>query len=261
MSQKIPTVLTVSGHDPSGGAGIQADIETLTALNCHSCSVITALTTQDTRNVIKIYPQNPIQITQQIETVVNDLSIDVVKIGLINQTDVALALRDCLKQYPAVPIILDPVLEAGDGSRLADSRLIRVMKEQLFPLTTILTPNSIEARILASNKKSLDVCGQSLLAQGCQNVLITGTHEDESSVNNRLYCSNGKMKSFSWERLPHSYHGSGCTLAASIAGFIALGFDPAAAIHQAQEYTWKTLKMGYKPGKGQYLPNRLPILR
>lgn len=258
MNQKIPVVLTLSGHDPSGGAGIQADIETLRALCCHACSVITALTNQDTRNVIDIYPQDPKQIICQIDTIFNDFRVDVIKIGLIGNAEVASALHDFLIQYPMIPVILDPVLAAGGGSPLADSRLIQVIKKRLLPLTTILTPNSKEARILASGRKDLDSCGRSLLAKGCQNVLITGTHENEPTVINRLYYSSGKMKSFHWPRLPYNYHGSGCTLAASIAAYTGLGFDPLSAIKKAQDYTWKTLETGYKPGIGQYIPNRLP---
>jgi len=257
MNQKKPVVLTISGHDPSGGAGIQADIETLATLDCHTCSVITALTDQDTQNVISIYPQNSRQISAQIKTLFNDFSIDTIKIGLIGHSSIAIAISDCLMQCPMAPVIFDPVLAAGGGNRLADLELISIMQERLFPLTTLLTPNSDEARILSSNRKSLDACGQSLLALGCTNVLITGTHENESAVVNRYYSSKNKTDSSSWERLPHSYHGSGCTLAASVAGYMAWGFDARSAVQHAQNYTWKTLKNGYQPGKGQYVPDRL----
>ena len=256
MCQKKPVVLTISGHDPSGGAGIQADIETLFALDCHACSVITALTDQDTRNVINVYPQNPRQINAQIETILNDFSIDVIKIGLIGHSSIALAISECLKQCATIPVILDPVLTAGGGSSLADSDLIGTMQERLFPMTTVLTPNSEEARILSSNQKSLEGCGRSLLALGCQNVLITGTHESDEDVVNRYYSLKRKTDCFRWKRLPHSYHGSGCTLAAGIAGFIALGFDAFSAIEHAQDYTWNSLNDGYQPGKGQYIPDR-----
>ena len=256
MRQKKPVVLTISGHDPSGGAGIQADIETLAALDCHACSVITALTDQDTRNVIHVYPQKPERIKAQIDTILNDFSIDVIKLGLMGHSSIALAISECLKRCATTPVILDPVLSAGGGGSLSDSDLIRTMRERLFPMTTILTPNSQEARILSSNQKSLEACGQSLLALGCQNVLITGTHENDEDVVNRYYSLKRKTDCFSWERLPHGYHGSGCTLAAGIAGFIALGFDDFSAIERAQDYTWNTLRNGYRPGKGQYIPDR-----
>ncbi len=256
MPQKKPVVLTLSGHDPSGGAGIQADIETLAALDCHACGVITALTDQDTRNVISVYPQNPERINAQLDTILNDFSVAAIKIGLMGHSSIALAISECLKRYATIPVILDPVLTAGGGSSLSDPDLIRTMQERLFSMTTILTPNSQEARILSSNQKSLETCGQSLLALGCQNVLITGTHESDKDVVNRYFSLKRKTDCFNWERLPHSYHGSGCTLAAAIAGFIALGFDDFSAVEHAQEYTWNTLKNGYQPGKGQYIPDR-----
>lgn len=258
MSQKIPVVLTLSGHDPSGGAGIQADIETLAALNCHTCGVITALTTQNTQNVLAVYPQNPSQFAEQLETLWNDLPIGTIKIGLVGSIDVALAIADWLMQHPKIPTVFDPVLAAGGGARLVDPALLQIIKERLLPITTVLTPNSLEAVLLNAGEKNLDLCGRNLLASGCQNVLITGTHENEPTVKNRLYLANGERKLIPWERLPDSYHGSGCTLAASIAGYMALGLELESAIDKAQDFTWQSLKAGYKPGTGQFIPNRRP---
>jgi hydroxymethylpyrimidine/phosphomethylpyrimidine kinase len=251
-----PVVLSFSGHDPSGGAGIQADIETLVSHQCHSCSVITALTEQDSRNVKKLIPQKPQDIIDQANTVLNDFQVQAIKIGLIGHHDTALAIQSVLLQHPHIPVILDPVLAAGGGTSLANDALIDSITELLLPCTTVLTPNSEEARILA-NQTNLTDCGETLLNKGCDFVLITGTHEQSTTVNNQLFQSKEKTETFSWDRLPNNYHGSGCTLASSIAALVAQGLPPFTAIAEAQEYTWNALETAYRPGKGQFNPDRL----
>jgi hydroxymethylpyrimidine/phosphomethylpyrimidine kinase len=166
-------------------------------------------------------------------------------------------LHTLLLDYPTVPVVLDPVLASGAGSSLSDGYMIDAMVNLLFPLTTIVTPNSHEARLFSPEADNLDACAQEMLSQGCEFVLITGTHENSEKVTNLLYGHLRQLEAFAWERLPHSYHGSGCTLAAALAGLLAHGMDPHAAVHEAQEYTWETLKNGYRLGMGQYLPNRL----
>ena len=153
--------------------------------------------------------------------------------------------------------MLDPVLSSGHGTKLAQSGLLEAMRLLLLPHTTIICPNSQEARSLAPEADTLDACGMALLDLGTDYVLITGTHENTPHVVNSLYHGHRLMETFSWERLPHSYHGSGCTLAACIAGLVAHGLDTFQAIHEAQEFTWNALSHGYRPGMGQHLPERL----
>jgi len=256
MSKDRPVILSFSGHDPSGGAGIQADIETFISHQCHSCSVITALTEQDSSNVKKLIPQQPQDIIDQAQTVLNDFQVKAIKIGLIGHHESASAIQSILLQHPHIPVILDPVLAAGGGSSLSNEPLINNIIELLLPCTSILTPNSEEARILAQQDNLAD-CGQTLLNKGCEYVLITGTHEQSSSVNNQLFQENAKTETFSWDRLSESYHGSGCTLASAIAALMAHGLDPFTAVSEAQDYTWNALANAYHPGKGQLNPNRL----
>lgn len=255
MSSNRPVVLSISGHDPSGGAGIQADIETLISHQCHACSVITALTEQDSINVKKLIPQNPQDIIDQANTVLNDFPVKAIKIGLIGHHKTALAIFSILQDHSHIPVILDPILAAGGGTSLASEQLICCITDQLLPCATVLTPNSNEARSLAK-KSNLTDCGQTLLAKGCDYVLITGTDEQSTTVNNQLFQANDKTEIFSWDRLEHTYHGSGCTLASSVAALIAHGLDPFTAIAEAQEYTWNALEVAYQPGKGQFNPNR-----
>jgi len=256
MSKNRPIVLSFSGHDPSGGAGIQADIETLISHQCHSCSVITALTEQDSSNVKKLIPQNAQDIIDQAQTILNDFQVSAIKIGLIGHHDTAEAIQSILLQYPHIPVILDPVLAAGGGTSLANEQLIDSIVELLLPCTTILTPNSEEARILAHHNE-LSKCGKILLDKGCDTVLITGTHEQSSTVNNQFFQSDNKTETFSWDRLEQHYHGSGCTLASAIAAIMAHGLDPFTAVSEAQDYTWNALSAAYHPGKGQFNPDRL----
>ncbi|MGR9044874.1 MAG: bifunctional hydroxymethylpyrimidine kinase/phosphomethylpyrimidine kinase [Gammaproteobacteria bacterium] len=251
-----PVVLCFSGHDPSGGAGIQADIETLISHRCHAASVITALTEQDSRNVKKIIPQLPSDFVSQALTLFDDLPVRAIKIGLIGHHETAEAIHTILRQHPDIPVILDPVLAAGGGANLSDAALLDAIGELLLPLTTVLTPNSVEARKL-TGLEDLSEAALNLLNRGAQYVLITGTHERTDVVRNQLFHDGRLLESCDWDRLPHSYHGSGCTLAAAIAGLIAHGLDPFNAVLEAQEYTWNALNNGYRPGSGQHHPNRL----
>ena len=255
--QQPTIVMTFAGHDPSGGAGLQADIETLASLDCHATTVITALTVQDTHDVKTFTPIPADEVTAQAQAVLADMPVAAFKIGMLGSAANARAILGILQDHPNIPLVLDPVLASGNGTRLGDPELLDVITTRLVPHTTVLTPNSLEARALVPAANSLDDCAITLLKQGAEFVLLTGTHEDSPHVVNSLYQGDQLLETFTWERLPHSYHGSGCTLAAAIAGMIARGLDPFHATHEAQEFTWNALKQGYRPGKGQHLPNRL----
>jgi hydroxymethylpyrimidine/phosphomethylpyrimidine kinase len=250
-----PVVLCFSGHDPSGGAGVQADIETLVSQQCHAASIITALTEQDTRNVKKLIPQRPDDIISQAATLLADLPVKAIKIGLIGHHDTAAAIQTILTGHPQIPVVLDPVLAAGGGAELASEKLIAAITGLLLPCTTVLTPNSEEARRL-TGLSDLQECGLALLDKGCDYVLITGTHETSPAVCNQLFHDGRLLETFTWGRLPASYHGSGCTLASAVAGLIAQGLDPFQAATEAQDYTWHALEAAYQPGQGQHNPNR-----
>lgn len=250
-----PVVLCFSGHDPSGGAGVQADIETLVSQQCHAASVITALTEQDTHNVKKLIPQRPDDIISQAATLLADLPVKAIKIGLIGHPDTAAAIQTILVSHPQIPVVLDPVLAAGGGAELASEKLIAAVTDLLLPCTTMLTPNSEEARRL-TGLNDLHDCGLALLDKGCDYVLITGTHEASPAVCNQLFHAGRLLETFTWDRLPASYHGSGCTLASALAGLIAQGLDPFQAALEAQDYTWHALEAAYQPGQGQHNPNR-----
>ncbi|HSG11737.1 MAG TPA: hydroxymethylpyrimidine/phosphomethylpyrimidine kinase [Gammaproteobacteria bacterium] len=254
---KIPVVMTFGGHDPSGGAGLQADIEALASQGCHAAPVLTALTVQDTRNVTDFSPVPASHVIAQARAVLEDMPVAAFKIGMLASTGITEAVHSILADYPDIPLVLDPVLASGAGTQLAEDNLPHAICEHLLPLTTVLTPNSLEARQLAPAADTLDACAIALLEQGAAFVLLTGTHEQTTHVVNTLYQGQSRLESFTWERLPHSYHGSGCTLASTIAAMLAHGLDPFHACHEAQDYTWNALSHGYRPGQGQHLPDRL----
>lgn len=261
MKATVPVVMSFSGLDPTGGAGIQADIEALASHGCHTCPIVTAITVQNTQDVQLVQPVDATLLIEQARVVLEDVTVAAFKIGLLGSTLIIESIHTLLKDYPNIPVILDPVLSSGAGTSLfynkeSDSEAIDAMTSLLLPMTTILTPNSHEARALAPNADSLSACAMAILDFGCEFVLITGTHENTPDVTNTLYGNNRQLETFHWERLTESYHGSGCTLTSSIAGLLAQGNEPLSAIHEAQEYTYESLKQGYRIGMGQHLPNR-----
>jgi len=258
-----PIVLVFAATDPSGGAGLNADILTLSSLGCHPLSVVTALTIQDTLGVQDKLPIDAEWVADQARCVLEDAQVSVFKAGLLGSVEAIAAIAEIVSDYPDVPLVLDPVLASGGGDELASDDMVAAMCELLIPQTTVLTPNSHEARRLAfedgdeSDVSGLDECATRLLDMGAEYVLITGTHENTTQVTNSLYASSGLVRSDSWQRLQGSFHGSGCTLAAAVAATMANGLDVPEAVRDAQEYTWQTLKLAYRTGMGQLIPDRL----
>jgi len=259
-SSQPPIVLSFAGTDPTGGAGIQADLLTLSSMGCHALSVVTAITVQDTAGVEDVLPIEADWVSDQARVLLEDMPVAAFKIGMVGSVENCAAIAEVVSDYPDVPLILDPVLASGRGDEMATEEMIEAMRELLIPQTTIITPNSLEARRLADDgsdvERSLEDCAMRILAMGCEYVLITGTHENTPQVVNTLYGQQGVIRSDSWQRLPGSYHGSGCTLAAAIAATLANGLDIAEAVREAQEYTWQALNAGFRPGMGQHIPDR-----
>ncbi|HEY6863765.1 MAG TPA: bifunctional hydroxymethylpyrimidine kinase/phosphomethylpyrimidine kinase [Burkholderiales bacterium] len=257
-----PIVLAFAGTDPTGGAGIQADLLTLSSMGCHALSVVTAITVQDTAGVEDVQAIESDWVSDQARLVLEDMPVAAFKIGLIGSIENVAAIAEVVSDYPDIPLILDPVLASGRGDELATEDMVAAIRELLIPQTTILTPNSREARRLAaedgedSEELDLEACARKILVFGSEFVLITGTHENTPKVINTLYGTEGLVRSDSWERLPGSFHGSGCTLAAAIAATLANGLEIPEAVREAQEYTWQSLNAGFRPGMGQHIPDR-----
>ena len=259
-----PIVLSFAASDPTGGAGIQADLLTLAGLGCHPLSVITALTVQDTTGIDSVLAIDADWVEDQARTLLEDMPVDVFKIGLLGSVENIAAIAQIVADYPDIPLVFDPVLASGRGDELADEEMIAALQELLLPQTTVLTPNSLEARRLTrgaddegdDDEPPLAECARRLLTFGCDYVLLTGTHDSTPQVVNALYHGDGVVRSDNWPRLPGSYHGSGCTLASAVAAGLAHRLPVAAAVGEAQEYTWKALAAGFRPGMGQFIPDR-----
>ncbi len=256
-SDAPPVVLVIAGNDPSGGAGIGADIQAISALGAHPAPVITALTVQDTSNAYRVEPVDPELVSQQLETVLEDLPVAAVKIGLLATAGICEAVAQVLGAATPIPVVLDPVLVAAGGAELAEQALREVLLETLLPQATILTPNAHEIRALAPGQASPAAGAAALLARGCRLVLVKGADADTPAVHNVLYDARGEVDRTTWARLPHTYHGSGCTLASAIAALLAAGENPVTAVARAERYTWEALRHGFRPGGGQYVPRRL----
>ncbi len=258
MSPSPPIVLAFAASDPTGGAGLQADLLTIASLGCHPLSVLTAITAQDTRGVDSLLALEPAWITRQARILLEDMPVAAFKLGVLGSARNAEAVAAILAEHPRTPVVLDPVLASGRGDAMADGETVRALRSSLLPRATVLTPNSVEARQLALAAPDADLpgCARALMELGCKYVLITGTHEPGAQVTNTLYHGRGMLREDPWPRLPGEYHGSGCTLAAALAAMLARGLAVPAAVQSAQAYTWKTLEAGFQPGRGQHLPDR-----
>lgn len=255
MNFQPPLILCLSGHDPTGGAGIHADIEAIGACGGHALTVITAHTVQDTSDVMRVTPVAPLLLTQQIETLANDCEIAAIKIGLLGDAEQIAPLVEWIQRLQK-PVVLDPVLRAGGGSNLAGSALIAAVIEQLLPHVTLLTPNAAEARRLAPGNASLNECAAHLLKAGCKNILITGGDEAGATVINTWHRLRLALVEFEWPRLPETFHGAGCTLAAACAAYLAQTTEMDAALQQAQQYTQGSLQRAIRIGQGRRIPGR-----
>ena len=258
-----PLVLSFAASDPTGGAGVQADLLTLASMGCHPLSVITALTVQDTAGIDEILVIDSEWVMDQARMLLEDVPVAAFKLGMLGSPESMAVIAEILADYPDIPVVLDPVLSSGRGDELATDDMIAAMRDLLIPQTSVLTPNSHEARRLAlfdSDEEDMDIdlaaCARHLIDLGCEYVLVTGTHEATPRVLNSLYNIDGHVQTDAWDRLPGSYHGSGCTLASAIAATLAYGNDVPNAVREAQNFTYETLKAAFRPGMGQYIPER-----
>jgi hydroxymethylpyrimidine/phosphomethylpyrimidine kinase len=259
-----PCVLTFAGTDPSSGAGLQADILTFASIGCHPLSVVTAITAQDTVGVESVLAMDAEWVNDQARAILEDVQVSAFKLGLLGSVENIAVIAEIMADYPDIPLLIDPILTSGRGDDLSSDEMMEAMIELLFPQATLITPNSLEARRLAFADNdheialtTLDESAARLLAMGSEYVLITGTHERSLDVTNTLYGENKLIKAYKWERLAGSYHGSGCTLTSAIAACMAHGLNIEEAVLEAQEFTWQTLKNGFRPGMGQYIPDRM----
>lgn len=251
-----PVVLCFSGLDPSGGAGLQADIEAISALGGHAAVVCTALTVQDSDRVYGFEAVSPALIRQQADAVLADLPVGAIKLGMLGSGAIADVVGDILSAHPDIPVVLDPVLAANSGGNLAGDDLAQGLL-RLFPRTTLITPNSLEARRLAERE---DLAGAVARLQqlGADLVLLKGGHEAGEVIINTLHDRTGLLAESHTPRLAGEFHGSGCTLASAVAAGLAMQLTPVDAVRRAEAFVAGALARADRPrDTGQFLPNRV----
>lgn len=256
MAQYI-AVLSIAGSDCSGGAGLQADIKTMSALGIYATTAVTAVTVQDGSGVKIVDPVSPDTVSAQIRAVMRYIRPKAVKIGMLCNKAIINAVADALCKYKGLPVIVDPVISASDGTPLLDNDAISLFKARILPLASIITPNIPEAQILSGIIGSVEEMAKILLGY-CDAVLIKGGHSDDPDTSvDLLYCSDGNVSSFSAPRLnSENTHGTGCTLSSAIASFVASGCDFLQACRRAKEYVYDAIAQGanVRFGHGHYGP-------
>ncbi len=252
----IPVVLVLAGHDPTGGAGIHADIEAIGQRGCHAATVITALTAQNTQRLGRVLPQSPGHFSEQLELVSADMTLAACKIGVCPSVAIIEAIADFLEARRQLPVVLDPVLVAGSGGEFLEDEALDALRARLVPLATVMTPNSREARQI-SQQITLPDAAAALLKWGAGAALITGGDEATESVVNTLHQPDADPQAFHYERLPGRFHGAGCTLSSAIAADLAHGEPLVTAVMNGLDFTWHSLREANEFGREQKHPNRL----
>lgn len=252
-----PSVLTIAGFDGSGGAGIQADIKTISALGCYATSVLTALPVQNTTGVQSVYPIPCKVVQEQLTAILKDIPPKAIKIGMVHTAVLVDTIVEVLKAYPSVPVVFDPVMVATSGDPLIEDKTIDALIDQIFPIVAVLTPNMDEAAILARQPvKTLEdmrVAGNTIAKMGCKSVLVKGGHLNTPTITSLYFDTDQKVTAFDFEAIDtHNTHGSGCTLSSAIASYLAQGYSLPEAVAQGQEYTYKAITHGQDvvTGKG-----------
>jgi hydroxymethylpyrimidine/phosphomethylpyrimidine kinase len=254
---KYPVVLSIAGSDSGGGAGIQADIKTISALGCYGTTVITAITAQNTLGVSNIYAIPSEIVSAQMTAVINDIPPSTIKIGMVYLKESAEIIAEILKLHSEIPVIFDPVMVATSGTNLMNSNCLSVFKKFLFPLTTLLTPNLNEAGLITgmavNNLADMHVAVSRIIDLGCNAVLIKGGHLQGNDLYDVYLDRDDRQRIFKSKAIQsNNTHGTGCTLSSAIASYLALGDDLMLAIEKGKDYVHQAIEHGrsIRIGKG-----------
>ena len=252
----VPRVLTIAGSDPSGGAGIQADLKTFTALGVYGMSAVTSITVQNTEGVQEAFNLPPELVYRQIKVVVEDIGLDAAKTGMLGSAEIASAVARAVKDLGIKNLVVDPILKSSSGKDLIDERGVEVLKRELLPLARLVTPNVPEAEALCGMRikrlRDVELCAQEILKTGVEAVLIKGGHMEGSKVVDGLYMGGDEFHYFVRDRVKtRNTHGTGCTLSAAIAAFLAKGKGLEEAVERARDYLQGALERSLSIGRGK----------
>jgi len=254
-----PRVLSIAGSDSGGGAGIQADLKTFSALGCYGMTAITAITAQNTLGVTAIHALPPELLKAQIDAVVSDIGVDAVKIGMLHSPEIVRVVAAAIRAHGLTQVVFDPVMVATSGDRLIADDTVQVLKDELFPLVRLITPNLDEAELLLGRKitglPDLDTAAAELLALGAPAVLLKGGHLAQRGGGNEvvdvLLAPDARLRLASERIESHNVHGTGCTLSSAIAAHLALGHALPQAVELARAYILQAIASGADVRTGQ----------
>lgn len=264
------SVLTIAGSDSVGGAGIQADIKTIFSIGLYAASAITAITAQNTCGVRQIQAVNSDILAAQIDAVLEDISISAIKIGMVYTKENVLAIKQSLqKNNYSGPIVLDPVLVATSGDKLAKEDFLNIFTKELIPLCDLLTPNLSEAEALCGSKitnlEEMKNCGEEIIHRyRCKNVLVKGGHAEGNLMTDLLVSANGSHQTFSANKIDsENTHGTGCTLSSAIASFLAMGISIEESVAHGKKYVHQAIATAkeHKIGRGHGSTNHFHNLQ
>jgi hydroxymethylpyrimidine/phosphomethylpyrimidine kinase len=250
----LKTALTIAGSDPTGGAGLQLDLKVFKTFGVHGLSVVAALTAQNTQGVDSIFPVEKDPLEKQLRTLLSDIKPDAMKIGMLFSDWSVQVVADMLKEYALGNVVIDPVTVSSSGMGLVDEGTLDLIRENLFPLSRMITPNIYEASVLTGimieDRKGMEEAAQALKGMGPEIVLITGGHLDEIAID--LFYD-GEFHAVEGEKIKGEYHGTGCAFSAAVTACLALGYTPLQAVRRAKEFIHNAIKKAYHPGKGMGL--------
>jgi hydroxymethylpyrimidine/phosphomethylpyrimidine kinase len=253
MGGKIPVILAIGGFDPSSGAGVTADLQTIASHSCFGISAVTALTVQNTQWVKRVEPVSPNLVRQTLFLLADDFEIAAVKVGMLADAEVARAVAMFLEHLRPGILVVDPILRSSSGAVLLDEGGLDVLVQRIFPLANVLTPNSEELGVMISSPVTTSEQagrGKWLLKTGAQNVIVTGGHLPENA--DLLFLSSGEEMQIPGERVDStSTHGTGCAFASAIACNMALGMDVEMAAYRAKEFVREAIRTAPGLGKGR----------
>jgi hydroxymethylpyrimidine/phosphomethylpyrimidine kinase len=250
----MKTALTIAGSDPTGGAGLQADLKVFRAFEVHGLSIISAITAQNTEGVHYISQVEKDFIKNQIDTLLTDIKPDATKLGMLYSRGAVEIVAEVLKEYSLSNLVIDPVTVSSSGTSLVDNGTIETLREKLFPLSKVITPNIYEAYIFTGitviDRKDMEDAARALKEMGPEVVVITGGHLDEIAMD--LYYD-GNFHIIEGAKIKGEYHGTGCTFSAAVTALLALNNTPLESVKKAKEFVRNAIKMAYHPGRGMGL--------
>jgi hydroxymethylpyrimidine/phosphomethylpyrimidine kinase len=252
----VRTALTIAGSDPTGGAGLQADLKVFKAFEVHGLSVVSAITAQDTQGVDSVYPVERIVFEKQLRTLLSDIKPDALKLGMLYGSYIVGVVSQIVNDYSLKNLVTDPVTVSSSGMSLVEDGTLDLMREKLFPLSRVITPNIYEASLLTGimieDRKDMEDTARALKEMGPEVVVITGGHLQEIALD--LYFD-GDFHSIEGGKIRGEYHGTGCAFSASVTALLALGHSPLEAVRKSKEFISNAIKRAYHPGSGMGLLN------